>query len=264
MKKILLLALVGLTMNAMAQTTPCVPDESLMNEQFGLWPDTTQNLPEAYVDVYYEEYVQIKTPSTVGEVPGAPADYEGIPISEVGIDSIGLIETIGMPAGMQMTCSTPSCVFEGNSVGCVNLFGTPTEVGVYDLSFKIDGWIAVFGQVVSMSSTGEYVYIDGYKLIVNGPDAVEVVNPNSFSVLQNIPNPFTGKTTISYNVLRNESVEFKVYDMMGSLVKSSIYAATNGTNKIELSAADLNAGIYFYTLSNGEETISKRMVVAGK
>lgn len=260
MKKTLLLAFVGLTMNAMAQTTPCVPDESLQMELFGLWPDTTQNLQEAEAGVYYEEYVQIKTPTTAAEVEGVPALYQGF-----AIDSIGLINATGLPSGIEMTCSNPSCVYIGNEVGCVTVYGTTEELGVHDLVFVVDGWVTFQGLVVSMSAvTFDYVNIEGYKLVVNGPNAIEVVNPNSFSVLQNIPNPFTGKTTISYNTLNNEPIMFNVYDVMGSLVKTEVYAASIGTNKIEVSAEDLNAGIYFYTLSNGKETISKRMVIAAK
>ena len=36
---------------------------------FGLWPDTIQNLPTAVEGVYYESYVQLKTPAVASEVP---------------------------------------------------------------------------------------------------------------------------------------------------------------------------------------------------
>ena len=42
------------------------------------------------------------------------------------------------------------------------------------------------------------------------------------------------------------------------------YVANAGTNTIEFSANHLESGIYFYTLSNGQEVITKRMIVAGK
>ena len=42
------------------------------------------------------------------------------------------------------------------------------------------------------------------------------------------------------------------------------FVANTGTNTIKLSANELESGIYFYTLSNGEEVVLKRMIVAGK
>ena len=65
MKKILLLALVVCSVQVIAQISPCIPDASYQDEEFGLWPDTIENLPLAYLDVYYETHVQIKAPSSI-------------------------------------------------------------------------------------------------------------------------------------------------------------------------------------------------------
>ena len=66
MKKSLLISLLfTLNLNVLAQQNPCVPDASLQDSTFGLWPDTIQNLPIAQLDTYYEEHIQIKTPNTV-------------------------------------------------------------------------------------------------------------------------------------------------------------------------------------------------------
>ena len=62
MKRILFFALVAFSLQTFAQNTPCVPDAMNQDSLFGLWPDTTQNLPTAVEGVYYESYVQLKTP----------------------------------------------------------------------------------------------------------------------------------------------------------------------------------------------------------
>lgn len=272
MKKILLLALVAFSLNTMAQTF-CEPDEALQSELFGLWPDTIENLPLADVDVEYETHVQIKTPTEVGEVMGYPYMVDpfgiGLPIdvAEFSIDSIKLMEVVGVPEGMSVYFSEEDSVYVGNSVGCVTLFGTPTTpmIGHHDLVFLVEGWVGLGVNVISLyETTDEYSAITGYDFIVQDPAGVESLDMNRFSVSQNSPNPFTGKTTISYTVLNGSEVTFVVYNVMGELVKEAHYSAAQGINTIELNAGELNSGIYFYTLSNGKETISKRMLVAGK
>ena len=262
MKRNLLFALVAFSVQIFAQNTPCVPEPTNQDSLFGLWPDTVQNLPNVDEGVYYETYVQLKTPDLASEVPGVPIQF-----ASLSIDSIGLVEALGLPAGIQMSCSEVSCVYEGNTIGCINIFGTTSAVGVHDLEFKVDGWVTapIIG-VVSMSvATGDYVYLSGYKLVVNGSGSdVELIHSNKFEVLQNIPNPFKGTTSITYNLMQKRNVIFSVYDVMGANVMEQQYVANAGTNTIEFSANHLESGIYFYTLSNGQEVITKRMIVAGK
>ena len=54
MKKSLIFTLLfSLSLTVLAQQSPCVPDASLQDSTFGLWPDTIQNLPIAQLDTYY-------------------------------------------------------------------------------------------------------------------------------------------------------------------------------------------------------------------
>ena len=72
---------------------------------------------------------------------------------------------------------------------------------------------------------------------------------NNFEVLQNIPNPFTGKTKISFNNINSENVSFSVYNIIGELVYYEDYKSKIGINEINLSYDDLGSpGIYFYSL----------------
>ncbi len=262
MKNFLFFALLAFSVQSFAQNVPCVPNATNQDSLFGLWPDTIQNLPNADEGVYYESYVQLKTPAVASEVPNVPPQY-----ALLGIDSIGLVEALGLPAGIQMSCDEPDCVYNGNTIGCINLFGTTNAVGVHDLEFKVDGWVTapIIGVISMSAAVGDYVYLTGYKLVVNGSGTdVELVHSDAFEVLQNIPNPFTGTTSITYNLMQQRNVLFSVYNVMGSKVMEQQFVANTGTNTIKLSANELESGIYFYTLSNGEEVVLKRMIVAGK
>ena len=71
---------------------------------------------------------------------------------------------------------------------------------------------------------------------------------------QNYPNPFTGKTTISFTLGKAALVSLQVYDLMGnevlSLLEQSFFPA--GEHSVEIDARTCNSGIYFYRLNSDD------------
>ena len=81
----------------------------------------------------------------------------------------------------------------------------------------------------------------------------------------NYPNPFTGKTTIQFNLTTKEAVhvEIKIFDRLGKMVKLlDVQSAKTGINTVGLDMHDLPSGMYYYSLFvNDRQTDSKKMVV---
>lgn len=271
MKKSLLFTLLfSLSLTVLAQQSPCVPDASLQDSTFGLWPDTIQNLPIAQLDTYYEEHIQIKTPNTVGEVMGDPYEIEvlGFPvnIAPLEIDSIKLVGVNGLPSVMSTYLSNSDSIFMGNDIACVTLFGTPgvDELGTHDISLIIDGWInvSVIGTVSLYEQLGDYETIDGYRLVVQSEMvSIDENNNLSFSVSQNSPNPFSNRTSIEFNSTTEGEYLFSVVNLLGEVQDHRIINANYGSNKIDVDASALSSGIYFYTLSNAQGIITKKMII---
>ncbi|MGB2370884.1 MAG: T9SS type A sorting domain-containing protein [Flavobacteriales bacterium] len=271
MKKSLLFTLLfSLSLTVLAQQSPCVPDASLQDSTFGLWPDTIQNLPIAQLDTYYEEHIQIKTPNTVGEVMGDPYEIDvlGFPvnIAPLEIDSIKLVGVNGLPSVMSTYLSNSDSVFMGNDIACVTLFGTPgvDELGTHDISLIIDGWInvSVIGTVSLYDQLGDYETIDGYRLVVQSEMvSIDENNNLSFSVSQNSPNPFSNRTSIEFNSTTEGEYLFSVVNLLGEVQDHRIINANYGSNKIDVDASALSSGIYFYTLSNAQGMITKKMII---
>ena len=269
-KNLLNLVLFALSFNLYAQQNPCSPDLTLQDSTFGLWPDTIQNLPIAQLDVYYEEHIQIKTPNTVGEVMGDPYEIEvlGFPINiaDLEIDSIKLVGVTGLPSVMSTYLSNPDSVFMGNDIACVTLFGTPgsNELGIHDLSLLIDGWINVnvLGTVSLFDQLGSYETIDGYRLVVQS-EIASIDNNNNlvFSISQNFPNPLSSFTTIKFNSNIEDEYHFSVSNILGEVLENQIINANYGSNKIDFDATSLSSGIYFYSISNKNKIITKKMIV---
>jgi hypothetical protein len=79
---------------------------------------------------------------------------------------------------------------------------------------------------------------------------------------QNIPNPFTGTTTIKYSLPEGTtSAAITVYSTSGTVVKTVPLNVNNKSGSITLSSSEFTAGIYVYNLTaNGAVLASKKMI----
>jgi hypothetical protein len=87
------------------------------------------------------------------------------------------------------------------------------------------------------------------------------VNP---TLTQNRPNPFNGKTTIEFATEETAPVTLKVYSMTGELVRTILDGSQvliGGSYSVDISAEELNAGVYYYILQAGLFTDTRAMTV---
>lgn len=75
------------------------------------------------------------------------------------------------------------------------------------------------------------------------------------------PNPFTNATEISFNLKADAEVSIVVTDLAGRVVMTIPTANYNaGAQKVSIDGASLNAGVYNYTLTVGNNVVTKRIV----
>jgi hypothetical protein len=89
----------------------------------------------------------------------------------------------------------------------------------------------------------------------------ELASLKNVSVTQNMPNPFTGLTVIEVSTGTAAAVTVEVSNIMGQSVYTVDAGIINGTQKIQLSAENLESGVYFYTVHVGSESITNKMIV---
>ncbi len=80
-----------------------------------------------------------------------------------------------------------------------------------------------------------------------------------FELFQNQPNPFRGATTISFNAAAAGDYTITITDVAGRTVKSTNGNAVKGLNNVSVELN--NAGVYNYTVTTGNFTATKKMVV---
>lgn len=96
---------------------------------------------------------------------------------------------------------------------------------------------------------------------VSGVDADPAAN--TFA-LDNAPNPFNGNTVIRYSLPKSaDAVTLVVTDAAGREVARLVNGAQGaGDHSVEFDASRMANGVYFYTLSVGGQTTTRRMVLA--
>jgi len=96
---------------------------------------------------------------------------------------------------------------------------------------------------------------------VNGEEGIPVT-PITYALNQNYPNPFNSSTVIHYQLPVTEWVMIKVYDMLGQEVAMLINEVRwSGEHSVRWDAGDNPNGVYYYQLTAGAFTETKKMIL---
>ncbi|MEM8489087.1 MAG: T9SS type A sorting domain-containing protein [Bacteroidota bacterium] len=80
----------------------------------------------------------------------------------------------------------------------------------------------------------------------------EGVSPDGFALAQNFPNPFSGSTTITYQVPQPTQVKIRVYDVLGQEVQLlSNQTVPAGKHEVAWDAENQPSGVYFIVMEAG-------------
>ena len=82
-----------------------------------------------------------------------------------------------------------------------------------------------------------------------------------YALFQNEPNPFTGKTKISFTLPSNGEASLSIHDINGRLVYKNSAQFEKGLNTIEINSSELGAsGLLYYILESGTFSETKKMI----
>jgi hypothetical protein len=87
--------------------------------------------------------------------------------------------------------------------------------------------------------------------------------PLKFKLSQNFPNPFNPSTMINFVIPQKSAVSLNVYDISGKLVEKLINneIKTEGSYSYEIDGSKLSSGIYYYRITAGKYTETKKMIM---
>lgn len=215
----------------------CVPGANFSDSLFGAWPDTTENLPGAAVNVPYTTTLNFKVPLNASDVN---------PLLTGTIQNFVVNNVTGLPAGLSYACNNSSCTFNGGSTGCAQISGTPTILGTYPVTIEVTGNINIgFGVIIPAPYT-----FNGYRIVVGTAGVTDV----SFESLIVSPNPVQDKLTV--NGLKNTD-NIAIYAIDGSLLLSQ---DVSEKTSLDLDCSGLKTGVYLLKCTSDSMTQSIRFL----
>lgn len=98
--------------------------------------------------------------------------------------------------------------------------------------------------------------------VLTGPYVgIDELTTYGFTIAQNVPNPTDGQTTVGFVTNNGGSFQFIVRDASGREVANMGVNAAAGENRIIFDGSRLGAGIYTYSLTDGQNVVTRRMVI---
>ena len=88
------------------------------------------------------------------------------------------------------------------------------------------------------------------------------VNQDFISISNNYPNPAREMTNVNMSLIEPANVTLEVSNLIGQKVKTINYGPyAKGMHTISFNVADLESGIYIYTISTGKDAVAGKMIV---
>lgn len=106
------------------------------------------------------------------------------------------------------------------------------------------------------------VMCDWFELCPQGVEDTDTeILPGNFC-LSNYPNPFNTTTVINYNLPISAYIKSEIYSLLGQKVATLVNEKQQaGYKSVIWDASKLSSGIYFYKLTAGDYTQTKRMML---
>ncbi len=139
------------------------------------------------------------------------------------------------------------------------------EATIFSLAFKVKGKITTDDllQINSNKLEAEAYQADGEVLEVTLKQELVVpeVATDKFELFQNRPNPFTGKTTIGFNLPEATTIAMRIFNTEGRIIKEYKGAYERGYNELIISSQDLTQyGALYYQLATPTQIATRKMI----
>ncbi len=130
---------------------------------------------------------------------------------------------------------------------------------VAEKTSQIENQQQVIDNLVERMKKLEALVLQEKKVERSIPETIDT-NVQNAILKQNVPNPFTNKTAIAYQLPKTvEQAALTIFDLTGNTI--STFQIT-GKGTVELKAGTLQAGTYIYSIiANGQTLASKKMII---
>jgi len=247
------------------QNTPDVPGvpigtntdhDTWANAEIRHWAVPTSAFPDAKTE-FFGPRIELATSSTLGGVDFGDIGDAGQATSTITVMNKGdqdLVVTNAFTGDKAFSVDPSSFTVAPGGSQEVSITFRPTD------EFPFSSYLALPNNDKNRGSIG--IPLDG----VGVPQAEGVAQkgalPIEYALSQNYPNPFNPSTSIQFSLVTNGKVKLAVYNTVGKEVAVLLDEDMNaGSHTVEWQPAQVSSGVYFYRLTAGEFTATKKMIL---
>ncbi|MCW5908249.1 MAG: T9SS type A sorting domain-containing protein [Chitinophagales bacterium] len=249
----------------------CTPSGTLT--QPGLSP-TSDSLPSVVNGTQPNTVIQFKNFDTFN------FGGQTVTVSSLRVDTLR-----NLPAGLCWATNKASNTWANQEDGCIKISGTVCDnPGQYKLKIIVTADIGVpiqtdadaaglkyFVRVINSgdaevavdtNQTAAFAKPAGYSASATGCSVGILDNELTISTLNVVPNPFNNKAVVSFYSAKSGVMTERVTNMLGSEVYTRKLDVRAGDNTSSIERNNLPAGVYFYSVTDGKNVATKRIVIS--
>lgn len=251
-------------------TSVCTPSGTLT--QPGLSP-VSDSLPSVVNGTAPNTVIQFKNFNTF--------NFGG---QTVTVQSLTVDTLRNLPSGLCWATNKANNTWANQEDGCIKISGTACDnPGQYKLKIIVTANIGVPIQTDADAAGLKY-----FVRVINSGDSEVAVDTNqtasfakpagysataacgngifenelTFNSLSVVPNPFSSKAVISFYSAKSGLMTERITNMLGSEVYSHKVDVKIGDNTSMIEKNNLPAGVYFYSIGDGKNVATKRIVIS--
>lgn len=139
--------------------------------------------------------------------------------------------------------------------------GSIVTIPVIDGDDDFSGWRIEGDGNMTNSGFDHYLGLSMNPDLPDNPVSTAELSNGAYT-LSNSPNPATNNTTINYSIANANNIIIEVVDITGKVITTiNEGARAAGHYSVELNTANLTNGVYFYTLTAGQNKLTNKMVI---
>jgi hypothetical protein len=139
--------------------------------------------------------------------------------------------------------------------------GTPTDTVITFTSLTKGQQYYWRVQASNFVGSGPWSDVWNFTAIVPTEVKEEAI-PTEYSISQNYPNPFNPATRIKFALPKTALTKISIFDLLGREIQTLINKELEaGYHEININASNFNTGIYFYRLTAGNYSSTKKMIL---
>lgn len=290
MKKIIL-PIFSLLIGFSASAQVCVPGTLTSPKNAYIIPDSATNFANACPGTYYEQILYIKAAKDTSITVTSPiagvitanidsfvvdANIGGLP-SYLSAASVPALLPAAGPSSPKS--DYPRLVVPGDSLACVKISGT-VPAGTMAATLQLTVSLRVYTSNLHSTNpvleigiptlypgrkTDTVTNITDYRIVVYPtpcwPTSVNTVSATNFEVIGAVPNPASNQTQIQFESKSSATYTLKITNSIGETMMSKTIQAAKGINYIPVETSTFASGVYMYSLSDGKNSVSKRLEI---